>query len=63
MSPTKPKETRKKPPALAKELNKEQKQSPGSPEPDGFSGQGSESALAHLRNLEQKRIDKFGRRR
>lgn len=48
---------RKKPPALHKELDEDQVQ-PGWPDTDGLSGEGAESALAHLRDQEKKRIDR-----
>jgi hypothetical protein len=51
---------RKKPPALPKELDEDQVQ-PGWPDTDGLSGEGAESALAHLRDQEKKRIDRSDR--
>lgn len=52
----KPIATRKKPP-VHHELIEDQEQ-PGGPENDGMSGEGAESALAHLRDQESKRIDR-----
>jgi hypothetical protein len=54
--PMKPIATRRKPP-VHHELIEDQEQ-PGSPETDGMSGEGAESALAHLRDQESKRIDR-----
>jgi hypothetical protein len=47
----------KKPPVLPQELDEDQIQ-PGWPDTDGLSGEGAESALAHLRDQENKRIDR-----
>jgi hypothetical protein len=56
LSLMKPQVTRKKPP-LHKELDEDPVQ-PGWPDTDGLSGEGAESALAHLRDQENKRIDR-----
>jgi hypothetical protein len=58
-SPMKPIVTRKKPP-IHHELieDPEEQVPPGWPDTDGLSGEGSESALAHLRDQENKRIDR-----
>jgi hypothetical protein len=57
--PMKPIATRRKPP-VHHELIEDQEQ-PGWPETDGMSGEGAESALAHLRDQESKRIDRSGK--
>jgi hypothetical protein len=54
----KPKDIRKKPAVPHEESNEAREQSGDWPDSEGLSGQGSESALAHLREIERKRIDK-----
>ena len=56
-----PKVTRKKLPVHHNELAEDQEQ-PGWPDTDGLSGEGAESALAHLRDQEKKRIDRSDKR-
>lgn len=51
---------RKKPQALHKELDDDELP-PAWPDTDGLSGEGAESALAHLRDQENKRIDRSGK--
>jgi hypothetical protein len=53
----KPKVTRAKPPVLHKELGEDPVQ-PDRPDTDGLSGEGAESALAHLRDQENRRLDR-----
>lgn len=54
----KPKDIRKKPAVLHEEPNEAHEQPGDWPDSEGLSGQGSESALAHLRDIERRRIDK-----
>ena len=49
---------RKKPAGPHEESNEADEQASEWPDSEGRSGQGSESALAHLRDFESRRIDK-----
>lgn len=57
----KPIATRNKRPIDANELDDEDQERVGWPDTDGLSGEGAESALAHLRDQENKRIDRSGK--
>ena len=48
----------KKPTGSHEETDEAQEQATDWPDSEGLSGQGSESALAHLRDFEKRRIDK-----
>ena len=49
---------RKKPAGSDEDSNEAEEQAADWPDSEGLSGQGSESALAHLRDMENRRIDK-----
>ena len=64
MPPNKPKESRKKRPIPPPALDPRQKEPAGDARADGFTGEGFESILARLRDLEKKspgEPDKSGR--